>query len=573
MAERASACAKRGENSLGRIQQLVERYQDVLRDRYWAERDGRHVLPVRADAHFRVPGIVLGSSASGGTLYVEPVEITPLGNRLSVCVAEAEREEARVLSALTEQVRSQGDAVARVFEVCLEADVLAATVSWAATRRARAVFPSEEPRIVLRGMRHPLLIGRDQEVVPSDLELGAGSALVISGPNAGGKTVALKCLGLAAWMVRSGLPLPAQADSSVGWFDPVLADVGDEQSLERSLSTFSAHVTNLSAILGRAKRHTLVLLDEVVAGTDPEEGAALAAAVLETLVEQDAAVAVTTHYERLKERAYVDSRFVNASVGFDLARMAPTFRVALGVPGPSSALAVAARFGIPGAVLLRAQAHLPDESVERENLVQRLAAEREALGRARTELEEQAERQSELTRELEAERQTARTKERERLAREADALMAVVRDARAELRTAVSRLRRPELRRDELGELGRSISRAARHVSVGSELVESSRTGPEPEARGLTDGDLVPGARAYLPRLAAAVEVVEPPVRGQVRVRVGAMKLLVSTDELVTVSAAPASSYPQAAPAAAPERDGERIRAGTDPQQHAGSTR
>jgi DNA mismatch repair protein MutS2 len=533
---------------LARLGELIARYQDVLRDRYWAERDGRHVLPVRADAHFRVRGIVLGSSSSGGTLYVEPEEITPLGNRLSVYVADAEREEMRVLTALSERVRAQGEGVARSFEICLQADLLAATVRWTAAHRAAVVFPTEEPRIALRDMRHPLLIGRLAEVVPNDLELGAGSALVISGPNAGGKTVALKCLGLAAWMVRSGLPLPAHADSSVGWFDPVLTDVGDEQSLERSLSTFSAHVTNLSFMLGIAGRHALILLDEVVAGTDPEEGAALATAWLEAAVEQGAAVAVTTHYERLKERAYEDARFVNASVGFDLGTMAPTFRVALGVPGPSSALAVAARFGIPRAVLARAQALVPDASVAREDLVQQLAAEKEALGRVRAELEEQAALQATLTRELEVERQTVRSKEREKLAREAQVLMAAVREARAELRSATERLRKPDLRREDLREVGRSIGRAAAPVTLGSELLKSAR--PHPTISGANQADLKQGARAYLPRLATVVEVMAPPSRGQVRVSAGAMKLLVSLDELepVNVPRPPAVAQRRALP-------------------------
>ena len=387
--------------------------------------------------------------------------------------------------------------------------------------------------------------------------------------------MALKCLGLAAWMVRSGLPLPVLADSSVGWFDPVLVDVGDEQSLERSLSTFSAHVTNLSAILGMAARHTLVLLDEVVAGTDPEEGAALATAVLETLVERGVAVAVTTHYERLKERAYRDSRFVNASVGFDFTRMAPTFRLALGVPGPSSALMVAARFGIPHAVLERAQAHLPDESVAREDLVQSLAAEREQVVSERAELEAERARQAELTRELEAERQTVRAQERERLGREAARAHGT--SARGESRAPNGHQPPPAAGFAE-GRARRAWSGhqpRGRQVSVGSELVNSSRREPEPRGGRLTEADLAPGARAYLPRLATLVELVEPPVRGQVRVRAGAMKLLVGMDELAPVSAdtvAPPSRS-QAAPAESSERDGERVRARADSQQHARSAR
>ena len=191
----------------------------------------------------------------------------------------------------------------------------------------------ESGALDLKTMRHPLLVGSGTTVVASDLRLGAGRGLVISGPNAGGKTVALKCLGLAVWMARAGIPIPADAASRVGWFANVLTDIGDEQSLARSLSTFSAHSARLGSYLEKADDQTLVLLDEVAAGTDPDEGAALATAVLESFVTRGAAIAVTTHYERLKQLAPRDARFENASVGFDFHTMSPTFRVTLGVPG------------------------------------------------------------------------------------------------------------------------------------------------------------------------------------------------------------------------------------------------
>ena len=218
------------------------------------------------------------------------------------------------------------------------------------------------------------------EVVPNDIVLNARQALIISGPNAGGKTVALKTAGLIAWMVRSGLPVPARADSIVGWFDRVLCDIGDEQSIVHSLSTFSAHIVNLCSILECASPSCLVLLDEIAAGTDPEEGAALAAAVLEALTLRGAAVGVTTHYERLKELATQNERFANASVGFDFEQMAPTFRLHLGVPGPSSALAVASRHGLPSAVIARAKALLPTQALDRETALRELSRERAELG-------------------------------------------------------------------------------------------------------------------------------------------------------------------------------------------------
>ncbi|HEY1533213.1 MAG TPA: endonuclease MutS2, partial [Polyangiaceae bacterium] len=328
-----------------RLAQLMGRFADLLQGQYYTEREGRFVLPIRSDAHLRVDGIVLGSSASGSTLFVEPRELTEVGNRLRVAEAEAAREEARVLLALSGEVKAAHDACESAFFACVAADLCSAGTRWADETQSVVLALQADARLELRCARHPLLLLTGIDVVPNDIVLVSRQALIISGPNAGGKTVALKTAGLVAWMVRCGLPVPVRQESVVGWFDLVLCDIGDEQSIVRSLSTFSAHIVNLRAILECATPSCLVLLDELAAGTDPEEGAALAAAVLEALTERGAAVGVTTHYERLKELATQNERFANASVGFDFEHMAPTFRLLLGVPRPSSALAVALRHG------------------------------------------------------------------------------------------------------------------------------------------------------------------------------------------------------------------------------------
>lgn len=514
-----------------RLSQLVRRYGDVLRDEYWTERDGRFVLPVRSDAHVRVDGIVLGSSASGGTLYVEPAEVTALGNRLKVAEAEVEREIARVLARLSSEVQARGSAILDAYEACLTADRLAALGRFAAEQRATAVMPGAFGANLV-GMRHPLLALQGIEVVENDIQLERGQALVLSGPNAGGKTVALKCLGLAAWMVRSGIPLPADPRSEMGFFDPVLTDVGDEQSILYSLSTFSAHVKNLASILERAGNSALVLLDEVAAGTDPEEGSALASAVLEALVERGAAVAVTTHYERLKELGAKGGAYQNGSVGFDLERMAPTFRLTLGVPGASSALAVAQRFGVPHAVVARAQSLLPERALDREELVQKLERERSTLEGLRLEAERELGRQRQLTSEITAERKRARDEERARLAEESRELLTEVRRARAELREARKKLERPS--RTELGAVERAVSDAARHVAIGSELERATRQAPTPAPaeKSPAASELVRGARVFLSRFGQYAEVLEPPAKGMVRVAIGALKQSVRVDEL-----------------------------------------
>lgn len=512
-----------------KLEAMVSRFAEVLRDRYSTERDGRWVIPVRADAHQRVPGIVLGASASGNTLYVEPVEVTPIVNRLTVALGDAAREEQRVLTDLAARAAERGEELVAAQAACVAADVLSALARWAASARARPIAPGEATRVELGSMRHPLLLGAVEEVVPHDLTLAAGEALVVSGPNAGGKTVALKSLGLAVAMARAGIPVPAQTESQIGWFDAILTDFGDEQSIARALSTFSAHVARLSSILAAAGPRTLVLLDELAGATDPEEGAAFAQAIIEALLERGAAVAVTTHYERLKEAAAQDPRFRNASVGFDLERLAPTYRLLLGVPGPSSALAVAAHLGVPGPVVARARALVPEQARARQELLERLHAEREELHRELARARADAAEQGRLRDALAAELDAAKQGERRRLVREAEPLMAEVRAARERLRQVVARLGSAQAA--DVPALRREIDAAARVVSVGGELAQ--RTAPAgPARRAASAAELGAGVRVYLTRLERTAEVIEAPARGQVRVLAGVMKLLVPIGEV-----------------------------------------
>jgi DNA mismatch repair protein MutS2 len=529
-----------------RLTESMNRYADVLRDKFYTEREGRFVLPVRADAHLRVDGIVFGSSASGGTLYVEPKEITDVSNRRHVAEAEVEREVARVLGALSISARTRIDELRVARDAATLSDVLMALARFAEAAEAAVVDADEGVEIRLVSMRHPLLIGGGTEVVPVDLQLTAGHGLVISGPNAGGKTVALKCLGLAVWMARAGIPIPADPASRIGWFDPVLTDIGDEQSLARSLSTFSAHAARLSSYIARAdaakesdgpSATTLVLLDEIAAGTDPDEGAALAAAVLERLVASGAAVAITTHYERLKQLAVTDARFENASVGFDFTTMRPTFRVTLGVPGASSALAVAARYGVPADVVARAEALIPETHLARERLLAEIEVDRTRAAAERRAAEAEALAQADLRRELEEEVKYARERERARLAREGSELTARVREARDKLRDATTRLSKGEVDRDELRAIEKAVNAAGREVALGSALDTTLRGAPKAEAP--KPESIAVGTTVYVPKLHANAEVIEAPARGQVRVAAGAMKLTVRLDEISLAKGGP----------------------------------
>jgi DNA mismatch repair protein MutS2 len=516
---------------LSRMEDMLGRYQGVLQDQFVTEREGRWVLPVRSDAHERFPGIVHATSASGATLFVEPRAVVPMGNRLKVLEAEVKREEEAVYARLTARVADQlpsVDAAARALAV---ADVRAATARLALEQAM--VFPKivDEPQLDLKRGRH-LLLGLDlPQVVPSDLVLEAGRAIVVSGPNAGGKTVALKTMGLAALMVRAGIPVPCDEGSVVGLFDVVLTDVGDDQSLQKNLSTFSAHVSNLSNILLETTRGALVLLDELAGGTDPREGEALAAGVLDSLCARGGAVAATTHYEGLKALALADMRFINASVGFDLATMTPTFQLAMGVPGSSSALAVARRFGMPSTVIERAERFLTREDHNFEVVVKRLNDERAALELARAAAEDRERAAGVLQTRLEGELETAKSREKRALSEEAQELMDRLRRAREELRGAQARLRAKKVEPEALREAERAVERVAGEVALGGPLERVAMDG-EPQRALVRAPDLRKGTRVWIQRLRAEGEVLEILPGDQVRVAAGALKLTVATSEL-----------------------------------------
>jgi DNA mismatch repair protein MutS2 len=358
--------------------------------------------------------------------------------------------------------------------------------------------------------------------------------MVVSGPNAGGKTVALKTMGLAALMTRAGLPV-ACTGGSIGLFDVVLTDVGDDQNLSKSLSTFSAHVRNLAHILEETRPGALVLLDELAGGTDPREGEALAAGVLDSLCARGGAVVATTHYEGLKALALGDDRFVNARVGFDLATMTPTFRLATGVPGSSSALAVAARYGMPKTVIERAERFLSREDQNFESLVKKLNAERAALELARQAADAREREADGVKARLEGELAAAKDREQRTVSREAEALLASLRRAKDDLRAAQAKLRTKRVDEPTLREAARAIDRVAGQASLGGELESVTLRADQTPREVVKRETLRKGARVYVPKLRAEGDVLEVMVSGAVRLAVGPMKLTVTAEELRTV--------------------------------------
>ena len=513
-----------------RLEDLILKRGAILQDTFFTIREGRYVLPVRADAHERFHGIVHGSSASGATVFVEPRELVERGNRLKMAQAELEREERRILAALSDLVRQYVPQLRAAAEALDHADLRGASAKLTVDLGAEFVELSAEPRISLQEARHPLLVLRGIEVVPNDIELSGGEALVISGPNAGGKTVALKMLGLAALMTRAGLAVPVAEGSVCGFFAPVLAAVGDEQSLARSLSTFSAHLITLKSVLEQAGDRVLVLLDELAGATDPEAGAALACAIVTRLVERGTAVAVTTHYEALKALAAERDEMHNASVGFDFDEMAPTFRLRMGVPGGSNALEVARRFGIPAEVVEAARTALPEHSRSFETLVAKLETATKAALEEQAALQNERASVSEEGAKLEARRQELKAREAKGLGTEAQKLVDQLRELHRRLDQAKKALR-------ERAE-SESVAAAAEVLSDAAELlgeVDSHRLSlePEPVATAPLDFKAVRiGDRVWVERLRSVADVVEGPARGKVRVAAGMMKLWVDLSDL-----------------------------------------
>ena len=378
-------------------------YQKYLQDPIVTIREGRFVVPVKSECRNDVPGLVHDTSASGSTVFVEPMGAVEANNRVKVLLSEEKKEMERVLAELSAEAGSFADTIIRSYELSVQLNVVFAKASLAYRMKATRPKLNDRGRIVLRKARHPLI---DREkVVPTDIELGTRfDTLVITGPNTGGKTVSLKTIGLLTLMAMCGLMIPAAEESELSVFDQVLADIGDEQSIEQSLSTFSAHMKNIIEIMGRADSHSLILLDELGAGTDPVEGAALAESILEELRRKGARIAATTHYAELKAYALQTEGVENACCEFDVATLRPTYRLLIGMPGRSNAFAISLHLGMEESVVEHAKALVSGENRRFEDVVQSLEdsrrdleTEREKAFRARED-SERARREAEEAR-------------------------------------------------------------------------------------------------------------------------------------------------------------------------------
>ena len=363
-------------------------YQKALQENIVTMRDGRYVVPVKAEYKNTINGLVHDTSSSGATLFIEPMAVVEASNDIRVLKAKEKTEIERILKELSAECSAQADLISGDFETLITLNIYFAKARLAEQMNAVKPQITDNGTIRLNKARHPLIA--KNKVVPITLSLGEEyTSLVITGPNTGGKTVTLKTIGLLTLMTMCGLLIPVSDNSTITVFQKVLVDIGDEQSISQNLSTFSAHMTNISSILEKADRHSLILVDELGSGTDPVEGAALAMAILEQLREKKAIVAATTHYAELKIYALETQGVKNASCEFDVKTLQPTYRLLIGTPGRSNAFEISRRIGIPEEVLKRASSYVEGEKQRFEDVIDRLEASRQDFEEKTADLEKQ----------------------------------------------------------------------------------------------------------------------------------------------------------------------------------------
>lgn len=536
-----------------RLQQILNSARACVQEPIVTLRDGRYVIPVKAEMRAQLPGIVHDVSSSGATVFLEPLEIVEMGNRWRELLAEEAREIARILRQMSQAVGERAADIAVAIQALAEIDLSLAKARLGEEMGAREIphdgadqrWLLEEPNgIILLNARHPLLKG---EAVPITVYMGTGARelrearfaaapdaefqiLLITGPNTGGKTVALKTIGLLSLMAAAGLPVPAARDSRIPVFDSVFADIGDEQSIEQSLSTFSSHIGNIVSILRSATRRSLVLLDELAAGTDPAEGAALAKAILGHLLTTGCLTVATTHHGELKAFAHVQEGIANASVEFDAETLSPTYRLHIGLPGQSNALAIAERLGMPEQVLEGARLELGADRIAVEALITDLHRHREEAASA-SEAQKAAQREAELARERVSRELQALEANRDRLIERIQREMeSELSQARARLRQAMKELERAE--RLSVFERAEAIKRAQQQVAAVEESAKAVQRRRRPKRRGPLPA-IEPGDHVFLRDLPTPGEAITAPDDdGELDVQLGALRARVNVRQI-----------------------------------------
>jgi DNA mismatch repair protein MutS2 len=519
---------RRLENSIHKtLEELMRdsRVGTFLQDDFITQRSGRWVIPVRMDSKGQVPGVVHDVSKSGETAFIEPLGILHISNELENIIAEEKAEEIRILRELSKQVRERADKIGKEFETVVQFDLLHCISRLSDLMKLEVPMIGAAGNIHIVQGRHPLLsrallkTGSGQKVVPLEVSLGGeNTIMVITGSNAGGKTIALKTIGLLTLMALSGMPVPADASSLFPLVKKMLIDIGDEQSIENNLSTFSAHVSHISEIIRNADEETMVLIDELGTGTDPDEGAALSCAVLREIQQQKAMVFTTTHLTGIKGFVHRTSGMLNASMEFDQKTLTPLYRMRIGEPGQSHAIEIAKKYGLPDRVISSARELLGGISLEFDNLIADLNEKREMYEKALAEL---AGRQAEIEKnekELEAKITTVRIREGEILSKAYSEASEIVLKMKRELHLRLEEMKKAD--KERIREEIRHAERTQREFQEQQRRFEGER-GETVNMDDISKGDVL-----YVKSLGYDAVVTEVlPRHNRLRIRAGNLEI------------------------------------------------
>ncbi len=511
------------------------RNQTYLQDQIITLRQNRYVVPVKQEYRNQVKGMIHDQSTSGATLFIEPMAVVDLNNKLKQLKLAEEQEIERILREISNEIAMKGNEILKNRDLLGKVDFIFAKGKLALAMEATSPKVNDRGYVNLKKARHPLLDPR--EVVPTNIWIGNEfNILVITGPNTGGKTVSLKTLGLLSLMGQSGLQVPADSGTEITIFDHIFADIGDEQSIEQSLSTFSSHMTNIVEIFNNLTENSLVLFDELGAGTDPTEGAALAMAILENLKTIGTKVVATTHYSELKQYALVHPEVENASVEFDVKTLRPTYRLSIGIPGKSNAFEISRKLGLSPEIIDLAKSLITQENLQFEDVLQNIEGNKSKIESEKIEIEGLKREMEELKQKYEEKLEKVENQKQKMISRAKKEAQGLVKKAKAETEVIINHLRSLE-REPDRKKVNQEIEKA--RVKLGNKTLEykdSAEAINEPKNHEPPE-NLKPGERVKIISLNQEGHVLSPEDdKGEVQVQAGIMKVNISTSNLKRLS-------------------------------------